>query len=123
MKTKYNIIIRDSKDIYNNIELLTDDELVDQCRECLALCKTCLSDNPSDEKNSELVDYCTMRLGDLIDYTLALTDAAEARGLKLRKAAAITNLKNLQSRIDIESSKIEPFFNGSRIDWEILKNF
>lgn len=122
MRKRFKLIIRDSENINNNIELLTDDELVAQARMCCDVCKACLTCRPVDAKNEALIEYCTMHLGDFIDYTLLLAEETKKRDLNLRKTTTIYNLKNLQSRIDAEQSKIAPFFTENEIDWNELKN-
>lgn len=122
MKKRFALIIRDSENIDNNPELLTDEELVAQARMCCDICKTCLTCRPVEAKNEALVEYCTMHLGDFIDYTLRLVDEAKKRDLNLRKVTTIYNLKNLQLRIADDQSKIAPFFMENKIDWDELKN-
>lgn len=122
MKKRFALIIRDSENIDNNPELLTDEELVAQARMCCDICKSCLTCRPVDVKNEKLVEYCTMHLGDFINYTLRLADEAKKRDLNLRKVATIYNLKNLQSRIADDQSKIALFFTENKIDWDELKN-
>ena len=119
MKAKRHLIIRDSKDINNNIELLTDEEVAEQFQECYKLCKDCLS--PVDKTGDPAIEYCTVRLGDLIDYTIALADAAEKRGKVLHKSRGLTNLKNIKKRVNDDQSKIAPFFTDKYIDWDELK--
>ena len=122
MKKRFALIIRDSENIDNNPKLLTDEERVAQARMCCDICKSCLTCRPVDVKNEKLIEYCTMHLGDFIDYTLRLAEEAKKRNLDLRKVATIYNLKNLQLRITDDQSKIAPFFTENKIDWDELKN-
>ena len=122
MKKRFALIIRDSENIDNNPKLLTDEERVAQARMCCDICKSCLTCRPVDVKNEKLIEYCTMHLGDFIDYTLRLAEEAKKRNLDLRKVATIYNLKNLQLRITDDQSKIAPFFTENKIDWDEFKN-
>lgn len=120
MGVKYNIIVRDAGDIKKNVKSLSDAELNDQMKTCMAICSCVMNSGEPEPINKNLVRYCSTRLGDMIDYTLELMSEYLERGGTTDIDKSQTKLQMLQGRINMAKSKIAPFFKGDSIDWNYI---
>ena len=120
MSKNYKFIIRDTKDLKHNIELLTEDEQLAQFDMCAKLCNAVLSNKRINSADIPLIEYCSTRLGDLLDYTLLLAETVKEENIKNIKYLKI--LKDIQARVDKEGSKIADYFRTDRIDWSYIIN-
>lgn len=120
MSVKYNIIVRDTTDTKKNVKSLSDAELYDQMKTCMAICNCVTSCGESEPVNKDLIMYCSTRIGDLIDYTLDLMSEYLERGGMTDIDKSHAKLQKLQGRINMAKSKIAPFFKGDSIDWNYI---
>ena len=120
MSVKYNIIVRDTTDTKKNVKSLSDAELYDQMKTCMAICNCVTSCGEPEPVNKELIAYCSTRIGDMIDYTLDLMSEYLERGGMTDIDKSKAKLQKLQGRINMAKSKIAPFFKGDSIDWNYI---
>lgn len=120
MSVKYNIIVRDTTDTKKNVKSLSDAELYDQMKTCMAICNCVTSCGEPEPVNKDLIAYCSTRIGDLIDYTLDLMSEYLERGGMTDIDKSKAKLQKLQGRINMAKSKIAPFFKGDSIDWNYI---
>ena len=120
MSVKYNIIVRDTTDTKKNVKSLSDAELYDQMKTCMAICNCVTSCGEPEPVNKDLITYCSTRIGDLIDYTLDLMSEYLERGGMTDIDKSKAKLQKLQGRINMAKSKIAPFFKGDSIDWNYI---
>ena len=120
MSVKYNIIVRDTTDTKKNVKSLSDAELYDQMKTCMAICNCVTSCGEPEPVNKDLIMYCSTRIGDLIDYTLDLMSEYLERGGMTDIDKSHAKLQKLQGRINMAKSKIAPFFKGDSIDWNYI---
>ena len=120
MSVKYNIIVRDTTDTKKNVKRLSDAELYDQMKTCMAICNCVTSCGEPEPVNKDLIMYCSTRIGDMIDYTLDLMSEYLERGGMTDIDKSKVKLQKLQGRINMAKSKIAPFFKGDSIDWNYI---
>ena len=120
MSVKYNIIVRDTTDTKKNVKSLSDAELYDQMKTCMAICNCVTSCGEPEPVNKDLIRYCSTRIGDMIDYTLDLMSEYLERGGMTDIDKSKAKLQKLQGRINMAKSKIAPFFKGDSIDWNYI---
>lgn len=120
MSVKYNIIVRDTTDTKKNVKSLSDAELYDQMKTCMAICNCVTSCGEPEPVNKDLITYCSTRIGDMIDYTLDLMSEYLERGGMTDIDKSKAKLQKLQGRINMAKSKIAPFFKGDSIDWNYI---
>lgn len=120
MSVKYNIIVRDASDTKKNVKSLSDAELYDQMKTCMAICNCVTSYGEPEPSNKDLITYCSTRIGDMIDYTLDLMSEYLERGGMTDIDKSQSKLQKLQGRINMAKSKIAPFFKGDSIDWNYI---
>lgn len=120
MSVKYNIIVRDTTDTKKNVKSLSDAELYDQMKTCMAICNCVTSCGEPEPVNKDLIAYCSTRIGDMIDYTLDLMSEYLERGGMTDIDKSKAKLQKLQGRINMAKSKIAPFFKGDSIDWNYI---
>lgn len=120
MSVKYNIIVRDVTDTKKNAKSLSDAELYDQMKACMAICNCVTSYGEPEFVNKDLIAYCSTRIGDMIDYTLDLMSEYLERGGMTDIDKSQAKLQKLQGRINMAKSKIAPFFKGDSIDWNYI---
>lgn len=120
MSVKYNIIVRDTTDTKKNVKSLSNGELYDQMKTCMAICNCVTSCGEPEPVNKDLITYCSTRIGDLIDYTLDLMSEYLERGGMTDIDKSKAKLQKLQGRINMAKSKIAPFFKGDSIDWNYI---
>ena len=120
MSVKYNIIVRDVTDTKKNIKSLSNGELYDQMKTCMAICNCVTSCGEPEPVNKDLITYCSTRICDMIDYTLDLMSEYLERGGMTDIDKSQSKLQKLQGRINMAKSKIAPFFKGDSIDWNYI---
>ena len=120
MSVKYNIIVRDATDTKKNIKSLSNGELYDQMKTCMAICNCVTSCGEPEPVNKDLITYCSTRISDLIDYTLDLMSEYLERGGITDIDKSQSKFQKLQGRINMAKSKIAPFFKGDSIDWNYI---
>ena len=120
MGVKYNIIVRDATDLKKNVKSLSGSEIYDQMKTCMSICNCLMNAGEPEPVNKSLIQYCSTRLGDIIDYTLELMSEYIERGGTTDIDKSHAKLQKLQSRINMAKSKIAPFFKGDSIDWNYI---
>lgn len=118
---KYRIIVKDSVPSAN-AKALADAELLEQFETCLDICIAILDTNiDQDDENKELYDYCTTRLGDLVDYLLELLNEYIARGGDKLTDEQIKAMKRLQKNIKMKSNHLVNMYKSNHIDWDFIQ--
>lgn len=120
MPIKYSFIMRNPTDLKDNIARLDPSELADQMTMAMSICSVILNCDDVDEINKPLVEYCTPRFADLLEYAMMLIDAYFKLGGQKEMSKQERTIRKLYKRIKAKQSKIAKHFDTEKIDWKYI---
>ena len=120
MPIKYSFIMRNPTDLKDNIARLDPSELADQMTMAMSICSVILNCYDVDEINKPLVEYCTPRFADLLEYAMMLIDAYFKLGGQKEMSKQERTIRKLYKRIKAKQSKIAKHFDTEKIDWKYI---
>lgn len=117
---KFKIIVKDSKDLNNNVKRLSQQELSEQAFLCYSICGLILNAEKVESENKALVKYITHRFADFIKYTKLLLMTWFDKNNKTAEYM-LQSIMKFEDRITADKSILGDYFNNGQIDWNYIK--